>query len=93
MVALHYFIKDVEVQRKFVNTFNLLHELSADWAPHSEVMVQVWQAFSAESVSAMDQYSWNLLAHIEFFTAVVAKVKPSRFVIGLNKVLWLVQLL
>ena len=41
MVSLHYFIKDVEIQRKFVHAFNLLDELSANWASNSEVMVQV----------------------------------------------------
>ena len=56
-------------------------------------MVQVLKAFSAERVPTVDKNSRNLLTNVELLTAIVAKIEPSRFVISLDEVLWLVQLL
>lgn len=47
-------------------------------------MVKHRQAFSAESVPAVNQDSGNSLAYVEFFSAIVAKIKSSDLVVGLD---------
>lgn len=73
-IAFHNLIQDIEVQWKLVHAFDLLHQFSADGAPHSEVMVQALQALSAEGVSTVNEYPWDSLSNIELFCAIVAKV-------------------
>ena len=65
----------------------MLYQLAADWAPHSEVVVEYRETFSAEGVSAVNEYSRDTLSHIKLFTAVVAKVETTNFVISLDQLL------
>jgi hypothetical protein len=41
IVPLHYFVKNIEIKWEFVHRFNLLHELSANWASDPKVMMEV----------------------------------------------------
>ena len=47
-------------------------------------MMQLIQALRTESVTAMNQYAWNSLAHIEPVSAVVAEVEATGLVVRLN---------
>ena len=40
VISLHDLIEDIEVQWQLIDTLNLLDKLPANWAAHSEVMVQ-----------------------------------------------------
>jgi hypothetical protein len=66
----------------------LLHKLSANWAPHPIVVVESREAFCAESVSTVDEYTRNLLSDVELLATVVAEVKTSALVISLQKIFW-----
>lgn len=87
IVSLHNFIKDVEIERELINTLHLLYELSTDWASNSEVVVKYREALSAESVSTVDEDSWNLLSNIELFTAIVTKIKSPSLIVCLEQIL------
>ena len=54
VVPLHDFIKNVKVKRQFIDTLHLLHQLSADWASDSEVVMKDSQTLSAKSMSAVN---------------------------------------
>ena len=84
-VPFHYFVQNVEVERKLVYTFDLLNQFSTDGAPYSMVVMKRIEAFSAKSVAAMDQDSWYTLSYIEFVSAVVAKVKASCLIVTLDQ--------
>lgn len=83
-ITLDNFIQDVEVQRKLVDGLDLLHQLMADGAPDTEVVVQASQTLRAEGVSAMDENARYLLADVEFVAAKVAEVKATGGVVSLN---------
>jgi hypothetical protein len=84
-VALHDLVQDVEVERQFVHAFDLLNQLSANWAPDSIVVVQHREAFSAESVSAMNQNPGDSFSDVEFVSAIVAEVESPDLVVGLDQ--------
>ena len=85
VVPLHDFIKNVKVKRQFIDTLHLLHQLSADWASDSEVVMKDSQTLSAKSMSAVNYNSRYLFANIELVSAVIAKVQPSRFVVSFQE--------
>jgi len=87
IVSLHNFIKDVKIKRELIDTLHLLNKLSADWAANSEVVVKYREAFSAESVSTVDEDSWNLLSDIKLLTAIVAKIKSPCLIVCLEQIL------
>lgn len=51
------------------------------------------ETLRAECVATVDEYPGDLLANIEFLSAIIAKVKAPGLVIGLKQVLRLVLLL
>lgn len=71
----------------------MFNQFSTDWASNSEVMMKNRQTLGAESVSTMNEDSGNLFTNIEFFAAIVAKIKASGLVISLKQILWLLQVL
>lgn len=87
VVTLHNLVKDIEVQRQLINALNLFNKLPTYWAADSKVMVEHREALSAESVSTVDKNPRNFLPDIELFTAIVAKIKPSCFIVSLEQVL------
>jgi hypothetical protein len=52
-ISLNYFVKDIEVERKLVNGLNLLHQLTANRATDSKILVKLREALCAESVTTM----------------------------------------
>jgi len=40
VISFHNFIEDIEVQWELIDTLYLLYKLPANWAAHSEVMVE-----------------------------------------------------
>lgn len=89
-VSFYDFVKDIEVQRQPINAFNLLHQFAANGTSHSEVVMQACQALSAKRVAAVNQYPGNALSNVEFFSAIVAKIKTSGLVISLGERSWLI---
>jgi len=83
-VTFHNFVQDIEIQGQLIDAFYLLHQFSADGTSHSEVVVQTGEALCAKSMAAVDEYPWNPLSHVEFFSAIVAKVKSPSLVISLG---------
>ena len=86
-VAFHDLVQNVKVKGKLVDAFNLLHQLATDWAAHSEVVVQAVQTLRAERVAAVDQDTWNALAHVELFSAIVAEIEAPALVVALDELL------
>lgn len=64
----------------------MLNELSANGTTNSVVVVKNREAFCAKSVTAMNKNSRNLFTYVEFFTAIIAKVEASSFVISLEEI-------
>ena len=83
-ISFDDFVKNVEVQRQLVDGFNILNQLTADGAPDPEIVVQVTEALSAESVTAVDKDTRYLFAYGELITAIVAKVETTSLVVALN---------
>ena len=83
-ISFDDFVKNVEVQRQLVHGFNILNQLTADGAPDPEIVVQVTEALSAESVTAVDKDTRYLFAYGELITAIVAKVETTSLVVALN---------
>ena len=85
-ISLYNLIQDVEVQRNLVYAFQLLDKLAADGTPHPKVMVQYWQALGAECMTAVNKNSWYPFANVELFSAIVAEVQTTIFVISLDQI-------
>ena len=83
-VPLHYLVQDIEIERQFIDTLDLLDEFPADRAPHPEVMMQYLQTLGAKSVPAVNQNAWNALADVERLAAVVAVIKSPGSIVSLN---------
>ena len=73
-VSIDNLIKNIEIQRELVNILHFLDKLSADWTLNPLPVVQLGEAFSAESVSTMDHNPWYFLSNIEIFPAIIAKI-------------------
>ena len=73
-ITFHNFIQDIKVQRQFIYTFYLLHQLSTDRTPYPPIVSEYLQAFSTECMSAVDQYARNTLSNVEVLITEVAKV-------------------
>lgn len=89
VIPFHDLVQNVEVKGQLIHAFNLLHEFAADWAAHSEVVVQHGETLSAECVPAMDQDPWNLFTDIKLLATIIAKVEAPSLVVGLQQILWL----
>ena len=80
-ILLHNFVKDVDVKRQALCTFELLDKLAADWAADAVVVVKSLDAAGAQSVSAVHQDAWDTLADVVLETTELADVKASRAVV------------
>ena len=96
VITFNYFIQDIEVQGQLVDAFDLLNQFSTYWASYSILnlfilssMVKDIQTFSTKSMPAMNQYTWNFFTYVEIFSAKVAVVEPSSFIVCLQKIFWL----
>lgn len=81
LVSLDDFIQDIDVQWQFLYCFQLFNQLPAYWASHSEVVMEVTQTLSAQSVTTVDHYPGDALSHVVFQAAEIAKVETSRLVV------------
>jgi hypothetical protein len=52
------------VDWKAVYAIQVLYELKAQGAPHTTVTVEVQQAAVTDSVSTVDQYTWEAVLHV-----------------------------
>ena len=63
-VLLYDLIEDVDVKGEALRTLQLLHQLAADGAPHTVVVVQVLDTGGAQGVPAVHQDAGNTLSHV-----------------------------
>ena len=77
-------MQNIEVERQFVDVLQVLDQLPANRAPHTVIVVQQGQTLGAESVSAVNQNSRNLLSNVELVPTEVAKVESTKFVVSLD---------
>ena len=83
-IAFDNFVQDIEIQRQFVDAFDLLHQFATDGAPDAVVMVELLEALGAEGMAAVNEYPGNSFSHVELISAIVAKVEASDLVVGLD---------
>lgn len=62
----------------------MLDQFAADRTSYSLIMVQLREALSAKSMSAVNQDSGYFLPDIEPVSAIITIVEPACLVIGLN---------
>ena len=80
-ITFYEFVKNAEIQRQFIYTFNAFYQLSAYWTPYTVVVEQNIETFGAERVPAMYQYSRYFFTDIEISSAIIAKMKSSALII------------
>jgi len=62
----------------------LLHELAADRAADSVLVVKLVDAVSAQSVTTVDQDARNTLTHVVLLSAELANVQSSRLIVQVH---------
>jgi len=81
LILIDDLIEDANVERKSFRTFKLLDKFSTNRAAHSISVMELRNAFGAQSVTAVDQHSWNPLSYVVLETAELADIKAARLVI------------
>ena len=76
-ILLDDLIEDVDIEGEAFRTLKLLHELAADGASHTVVVVQVLDARGAQGVPAVHQDTGDTLSHVVAQPAELADVQAA----------------
>ena len=77
LVLLYDLVKDVDIQWKSLGTVKLLDQLSANWASYTILVMKLRDAVCAQSVTAMNQNSWNSFSNVIFETTELTNIETS----------------
>lgn len=76
--------QNIDVEGQSLNAFKVFDEFATHWTSNSEVMMKSSEAFSAESVTAVNQDPWNFLANVVLVPTEEAIVHLTRLVITVD---------
>lgn len=83
-ILRHYFVKDIEIQGKFVDWVDTFKHLAAQGALDLVVAQEIAEAVGAEGMATPDNNPWDPGAHVILESTEVAVVEAARLVVGTN---------
>ena len=84
-ILLDDLVQDVDVEWQSLSALELLDELTADWASHTILVMELLDAVGAKGVPAVHQDARDALAHIVLHRAELANVQAARLVIEVHQ--------